>query len=164
MTYQPLPQNQQSILEKLKDEKLITESDTLWQITNLGAILFAKNLSDFDHLAKKAIRIIRYKANDKFSTLKEIESPSGYAVGFDFIMNSIKALLPSYEEIGLTFRKEKNTYPDIALRELVANSLIHQDFSITGTSPMVEIFSHRIEITNPGSPLVEVQRDRKSVV
>ena len=158
MTYQPLPQNQQSILEKLKDEKLITESDTLWQITNLGAILFAKNLSDFDHLAKKAIRIIRYKANDKFSTLKEIESPAGYAVGFDFIMNSIKALLPSYEEIGLTFRKEKNTYPDIALRELVANALIHQDFSITGTSPMVEIFSHRIEITNPGSPLVEVSR------
>ncbi len=158
MTYQPLPQNQQSILEKLKDEKLIIESDTLWQITNLGAILFAKNLSDFDHLAKKAIRIIRYKANDKFSTLKEIESPSGYAVGFDFIMNSIKALLPSYEEIGLTFRKEKNTYPDIALRELVANALIHQDFSITGTSPMVEIFSHRIEITNPGSPLVEVSR------
>lgn len=44
------------------------------------------------------------------------------------------------------------------MRELVANALIHQDFSITGTSPMVEIFSHRLEITNPGSPLVEVSR------
>lgn len=158
MTGQPLPQNQQSILQKLKDDKLVIENEKLWQITNLGAILFAKKLSDFDHLAKKALRIIRYKDNDKFTTLKDIESQAGYAVDFEFIMKSIKALLPSYEEIGLSFREEKETYPDIALRELVANALIHQDFAFTGTSPMVEIFSHRLEITNAGAPLVEVDR------
>ena len=79
-------------------------------------------------------------------------------IDFSFIMSSIKALLPSYEEIGLSFRREVNTYPDIALRELVANALIHQDFNISGTSPMVEIFTHRIEITNAGAPLVEVNR------
>jgi predicted HTH transcriptional regulator len=49
-------------------------------------------------------------------------------------------------------------YPPIAVRELVANALIHQDFSITGTGPMVEIFPDRIEITNPGVPLIDVQR------
>jgi len=36
--------------------------------------------------------------------------------------------------------------------------LIHQDFFVTGTSPMVEIFADRIEITNPGEPLVDTQR------
>jgi predicted HTH transcriptional regulator len=36
--------------------------------------------------------------------------------------------------------------------------LIHQDFSITGTGPMVEIYADRIEITNPGAPLIDVRR------
>ena len=42
------------------------------------------------------------------------------------------------------------------VRELVANALIHQDFFVTGTGPMVEIFDDRIEITNPGAPLVDM--------
>ena len=49
-------------------------------------------------------------------------------------------------------------YPELAIRELIANSVVHQDFSISGTSPMIEIFEDRIEITNPGIPLVEADR------
>lgn len=158
LTHQPFPENQAGILEKLCADNLIFKNAGLWHISNLGAILFAKNLADFDHLAKKAVRIIRYKDNDKFSTIQEISSHAGYAVDFEIIMNGIKALLPSYEEIGLTFRQKMNTYPDIALRELVANALIHQDFNQSGTSPMIEIFLHRLEITNAGFPLIEVNR------
>lgn len=49
-------------------------------------------------------------------------------------------------------------YPPLAIRELVANALIHQDFNLTGTGPMIEIFSDRIEITNPGVPLIDTLR------
>ena len=49
-------------------------------------------------------------------------------------------------------------YPELAVRELVANALIHQDFFVTGTSPMIEIFEDRIEISNPGAPLVQTER------
>ena len=49
-------------------------------------------------------------------------------------------------------------FPRIAVRELVANAFIHQDFSVTGTGPKVEIFDTRIEITNPGKPLVPTDR------
>ncbi len=49
-------------------------------------------------------------------------------------------------------------YPEIAVRELVANALIHQDLSLTGNGPMVEVFGDRMEITNPGLPLVQVDR------
>ncbi len=38
------------------------------------------------------------------------------------------------------------------------NALIHQDFFVTGAGPMVEIFEDRIEITNPGEPLVDTER------
>ncbi|MFH1335676.1 MAG: ATP-binding protein, partial [Candidatus Zixiibacteriota bacterium] len=39
-----------------------------------------------------------------------------------------------------------------------ANSLIHQDFNITGAGPMVEIFADRMEISNPGVPLIDTLR------
>ena len=66
--------------------------------------------------------------------------------------------MPSNEEIGKAFRTEVPVYPELVLRELVANAIIHQDFNLTGTGPMVELFETRLEITNPGIPLVDTQR------
>ena len=49
-------------------------------------------------------------------------------------------------------------FPLPSVREAIANSLIHQDLYITGAAPVVEIFDNRIEVTNPGTPLVDVLR------
>jgi len=49
-------------------------------------------------------------------------------------------------------------YPRRAVRELVANAMIHQDFSLSGTGPMVEIFDDRLEVSNPGLPLIDPLR------
>ena len=73
-------------------------------------------------------------------------------------MEYISANLPVNEEIGKAFRKDTPIYPPIAIREFVANALIHQDFSIGGSSVMIEVFSDRLEITNPGKPLIDVLR------
>lgn len=49
-------------------------------------------------------------------------------------------------------------YPELAIRELVANALVHQDFRETGTGPIIEIYEDRVEITNPGKPLIPTFR------
>jgi len=49
-------------------------------------------------------------------------------------------------------------YPELAVRELVANALIHQDFFVTGAGPVVELFADRFEVTNTGEPLVAADR------
>ena len=84
----------------------------------------------------------------------------GYVIAFSEIMTLINALLPTKETINPTtgIREKEILYPQIAIREAVANALIHQDLSITGTGPVIEIFDNRIEITNPGSPLVDIKR------
>ncbi len=50
----PYPPRRESVLERFADEKLIHEHGGQYEITNLGALLFAKNLRDFDLLARKA--------------------------------------------------------------------------------------------------------------
>jgi ATP-dependent DNA helicase RecG len=155
----PLPENRNAILKALEDDELIKKQDNnQYSITNLGAILFAKNLNQFNHLKRKAIRVIQYKDNTKLHTIKEIQGQKGYAVGFEELIEYINNLLPSNEIIGKAFRKTIKMYPELAIRELVANAIIHQDFFQTGNSVMIEIYSNRIEITNPGEPLVDTER------
>jgi len=159
LTQQPLPEGREGILAALNADKLINKMDGgSWQISNLGAILFARKLQSFQHLGRKAVRLILYRGNSRIETIRELEGNKGYAVGFENLIDYIKTLLPSNEEIGKAFRKEVPMYPELAIRELVANAIIHQDFSITGTGPMIELFDARMEITNPGVPLVETER------
>ncbi|SFP86340.1 ATP-binding protein [Hydrogenimonas thermophila] len=155
----PLPENRKAIIESLESNELICKSQNgKYSITNLGAILFAKDLYSFNHLRRKAIRVIQYKDNSKLETIKEKEIRKGYAVGFEGLIEYINSILPSNEVIGKAFRKTIQMYPELSIRELVANAIIHQDFSQTGNSVMIEIYSNRIEITNPGEPLVDTDR------
>jgi predicted HTH transcriptional regulator len=154
----PLPANKEGILARLEEEKLIVKRLLKYHITNLGAVLFANNLARFESLARKAPRVIIYKGNTKLHTIKEQSGQYGYAIAFERLVNYVNDRLPSNEEIGRVFRKEVRIYPELAIRELVANALIHQDFGIRGTSIMIEIFDNRIEITNPGAPLIDTKR------
>lgn len=154
----PFPDSKAAIIDKLVEEQLIVRRQSCFDITNLGAILFANDLKQFELLARKAVRVIFYKENNRINAIKEQVGGKGYAVGFEGLVDYISANLPVNEEIGKALRKEIPMYPPVAIREFVANALIHQDFSIGGFSPMIEIFSNRMEITNPGKPLIDIFR------
>ncbi|MDP1735761.1 MAG: ATP-binding protein [Sulfuritalea sp.] len=155
----PLPDNRAGILAALEEDKLIAPCPAGgWDICNLGAILFAKRLDDFAQLKRKAMRVIQYKGASRAEGGREQVGGKGYASGFEGLIGFVNGLLPSNEVIGQALRKDVPMYPELAVRELVANALIHQDFFISGTGPMVEIFADRIEITNPGVPLVATER------
>ena len=155
----PLPENRASILEAFINDDLVQKNDNAkYSITNLGAILFAKDLTKFTNLKRKAIRVIQYKDNTKFETIKEIEGSKGYAVGFEGLIEYINNLLPSNEVIKQALRENVRMYPELSIREIVANAIIHQDFFQSGNSVMIEIFASRFEVTNPGTPLVDTQR------
>lgn len=155
----PLPSTHEGILSRLTVERVISDRGAdSFDITNMGAILFAHDLREFDRLAGKGLRVIFYKGTGRTETIREHNSRRGYAVGFEDAIRFINDNLPQNEHMGQAFRGEVRLYPEIAIRELVANALIHQDFNISGTSPRVEIFTDRIEVINPGTPLIETNR------
>lgn len=150
--------NEEYIINKFIEYGLVVSSESSLSITNLGAILFANNLSNFPKLDRKKLRVIKYKGNGKFNTEFEQEGQKGYAVGFKGLINYIMDKVPHNEVIEDAIREVVSLYPKIAIRELIANALIHQDFSISGTNPTIEIYDNRIEITNSGKPLIDTLR------
>ena len=161
LTQQPLPDNRQGIFEKLAADNLIRQdAANHWNITNLGAILFAKDLHKFgSSLARKAVRFVAYHGTSRADTVTHRQDHrKGYANGFQGLMDSLAPLISRNEWIEKAFCKDRPLYPSIALRELIANALIHQDMTVTGAGPSIEMFRDRLEITNPGSPLVRPER------
>ncbi|MBC8551962.1 MAG: putative DNA binding domain-containing protein [Candidatus Brocadiales bacterium] len=155
----PLPEGRKGILASLEADSMITPAQAgNWNIMNLAAILLAKQLSDFKKLKRKAVRVILYKGDNRVETIREQTGTKGYACGFEGLISFVTDRLPSNEVIGQAFRKEVPMFPELAIRELVANAILHQDLHATGTAPMIEIFSNRMEITNPGLPLVKTDR------
>lgn len=155
----PQPTDIQGISHYMLEEEIIVKQDNgLYAITNMGAILLAKRLADFSRISRKAVRVVQYSGNNRLNMLKEDVSEKGYVAGFEGLIKFIDALTPTQELISGALRERRTAYPILAIREAVANALIHQDFSITGTGPSVEIFENRIEITNSGTPLVDVKR------
>lgn len=153
----PYPSDRAGVLERFLSEGFITKDQTTYNITNLGAILFAKDLNDFSSLKRKSMRVIIYEGKNKLKTIREQIGVRGYAVGFEGLVNWVNDQLPANEVIGRALRKEVRMYPEIAIRELIANALIHKDFDEKGF-PMIEIYADRIEISNPGLPFITPER------
>jgi predicted HTH transcriptional regulator len=156
---QPLPENRSGIIDALSSDGLISRmAGTGWRVTNLGGILLARKLADFPSLSRKALRVIRYSGVDRMTTTHEQVGGKGYAAGFEGLIEYVNAFFPANEAIGAALRTTTPLYPPLAIRELIANALIHQDFAITGSGPIVEVFDDRVEISNPGVPIIDPAR------
>lgn len=154
----PYPTDQTGVIDRLLEERLIERSAAGFNILHIGAVLLAKNLRQFPDISRKAARVIVYAGESKMKTISDLTGEKGYAVGFTGLVQYVMGKLPQNEVIEDAIRKEVKLVPEVVIRELLANSLIHQDFNVSGTSPVVEIFSNRVEISNPGEPIVPVER------
>ncbi|MGO8789769.1 MAG: ATP-binding protein [Terriglobia bacterium] len=154
----PYPTDRAGVIERLVQERLIDEMGGAYGIRRLGALTLAKRLGDFPELTRKAPRVVVYIGTSKLETKLDQPGTKGYAVGFQGLVRFTMAQLPQNEVIEDALRKEVKLIPEIAVRELIANALIHQDFSVRGASVMVEVYSNRLEISNPGEPVVPVER------
>ena len=155
----PIPDETELIIHYLLQEGFLAQQDnTLYAITNLGAILLAKNLLEFPRLGRKAIRVVQYDKHNRQTILKEETFNEGYATSLEKAVKYVNTLLPSIEDPKEIQLRTVSTFPLPAIRESIANAVIHQDFYITGAGPVSELFDNRVEVTNPGVPLVDVMR------
>ncbi len=156
----PLPSTRTELIETLVGKGFVRRDKGSLTITNLGALMLAKRLTDFESVARKGVRLIVYDgiSKQKVRAGKDTTEPKGYAVGFEGLVNYAFDQLPASEEIASALRTTTHAYPMKVIREVIANAIVHQDLSETGTGVTVEIYDDRIEVTNPGLPMLPVDR------
>ena len=155
----PYPISRDGVLERLAQERLIERKSDGWNITNLAAILLAKRLDAFSpELARKAARVVIYEGANKLATRYDEPQPQGYAVGFEKLVDFVHSSAPRNHFVEQALRDEVKMFPRQAIRELVANALVHQSFETTGQSVMVEMYADRLEVSNPGLPPIKLER------
>lgn len=152
-----LPTTTEGILSFMEELGICHKENVGYAITNLGALLFANSLHSFESMRGRGVVVRRYVGNNNRQLLLEQEGDKGYAVGIEglvaFVMENTGT-----EHISNAVRELIPTYPKVAIREFIANALVHQDFAVKGMPITVEIFGNRLVITNPGYSLNDVNR------
>lgn len=155
----PLPASVEAkLVPMVADDLLREEISGHFTITNLGALLYARNLRAFRELVNREARLILYSGIDRTDAIREWRFSAGYACCFEDLRAQTMDSLPSREMYVGARRVQVPMCPELAVRELIANALIHQDFEVKGLGVTVEVFSNRVEILNPGVPIVETDR------
>jgi ATP-dependent DNA helicase RecG len=128
----------------LKNLRLIEDG----QLKNAGVLLFCQEISGF--IPQATISCVLYQGITKYKILdrKDYEEDlySNYISGINYLLSKLN----SEYIIKSGLREEKPEIPEDALREALLNALAHRDYHVSGSNVLVEIFSDRVEITNPG--------------
>lgn len=156
----PMPSTRKELIETFIAKGFVRHDDNSYAITNMGALLFAKRLGDFDTVARKGVRVIVYDGVSKLKVKdgKDVTGQKGYAAGFEGLIDFVFDHLPASEEIAAALRETTHAYPKKAIREVVGNAIVHQDLTERGTGITVELYDDRVEVTNPGLPMLPVDR------
>lgn len=158
LTGKPTPTGAGNIVEGLADYGFCKKQENGWAITNLGAALFARDLRKFPSLEFRYVVVRQYKGANNLDISAETFFYEGYAISLDKIVKYVMSLLEKTEDILHPQRENRYPYPEVAIRELSANMVLHQSFDVHGMTLALEIFTNRIVMTNPGAPLIDSNR------
>lgn len=154
----PFPSSLEEVASRfIREEFLLADESGKYGITELGALLFGKDLSSFDGLESKEIRLVRYAGDDRLETMGKKTFSEGYALSFEQAYSTLLSLIQGADVFVNGIRKDHYRIPPLAIRECLGNLLIHQDLLGFG-GPLIEIFPSRIEFSNPGVLAVPADR------
>mgnify|MGYP002515413151 CR=1 FL=1 len=154
----PIPSTRSESITRLINDRFIKKTDDgFYSITTMGALLLANDLSAFPTLGRKQITVTLYEGDSKIQNRESQEFKQGYLLSFENAIRYIKTLALLKTEVNqLGYTVSEYSYPEIAIREALLNTIVHQDLLERGAGPMVSITNQYIEFSNPGSLRVDL--------
>jgi predicted HTH transcriptional regulator len=129
-----------------------------YDLKALFGIMCSRNMNEISLLRDKTVRVIVYKGTDKLDAISDREGARGYTTSFETLMVYLMDRIPHDEIMKHGVRTTVYKIPEPTIREFVANAIIHQDFTQAGGRPIVEFYSDKVRVINPGEPLIEPDR------
>lgn len=116
---------------------------------NTGILFFAKDPCKF--FPSVYVDAVVFKGTERVDVIDRKTFKSGLFEN----LNSARIYLQEHLNVRYEYKenwRRENIYelPINALREAVANALMHRDYFITGANITISIFDDRVEVTSPG--------------
>ncbi len=121
-------------------------------INNAGVLFFAHKPRNF--ILQCQMTLVAFKGINRINIYDRKDIQDDLLTQFNEAMIFLQKHLNVRSEIKGVNRKDIYEIPLEALREAVANAIIHRDYSMCGTSIMVEVHQDRVVISNPGGLMV----------
>jgi len=120
--------------------------------TLAGFLIFAKDKpQNKQQFSRYVIRCVKYQgSNVATDIIDNMDIKGTLDEQIDNMQKFVLRNIRKSAEIIGTKRIERYEYPEKAIREVVANAVIHRDYKITETYTQINIFADRIEVFNPG--------------
>jgi ATP-dependent DNA helicase RecG len=136
--------------------------------TVAGFLIFAKDKPQLKKSFNRyVVRCVKYKGSNVATDIIDKADIDGTLnEQIDAMQKFILRNIRTSAQIVGTKRVERYEYPEKAIREIVANAVIHRDYRITETYTQLNIFEDRLEVFNPGClpPGVTVENIRDAQV
>ena len=120
--------------------------------TIAGFLIFAQEKPQLKRsFSRYIVRCVKYKGSNVATDIIDKADIDGTLnEQIDAMQKFILRNIRTSAQIVGTKRVERYEYPEKAIREIVANAVIHRDYRITETYTQVNVFEDRLEIFNPG--------------
>ena len=106
-----------------------------------------------------SIKLVKFVGNNKLELLENMEYGNRCLItATQKILDRLDVENTTYAKIEYFGRKEQEKIDSKALKEAVINAIVHNDYSY-GNSPIIELYSDRIEITSAGGLPQELSQE-----
>lgn len=106
-----------------------------------------------------SIKLVKYVGTNKLELLENMEYGNRCLItATQKILDRLDVENTTYAKIEYFGRKEQEKIDSKALKEAVINAIVHNDYSY-GNSPIIELYSGRIEITSAGGLPQELSQE-----
>ena len=119
-------------------------------ISNGGLILFGKEIHRNRFFPDARVSCARFRGIDKSQFIDRLDIEGNILDAVNEVPKFIRRNTRYFSRIESLKREDVAEYPEVAIREVLVNSLVHADYSLTGMRIMLSIYSDRMEIQNPG--------------
>jgi ATP-dependent DNA helicase RecG len=161
--------NKDAQWDDISEEKIRTffnEADIKYSKIEPKSVLSSLNLSKNNDIKNAAVlffsqkprklllqcqmTLVAFKGTGRVNIYDRKDIQDDLLTQFNEAILFLKKHLNIRSEINGVNRKDVYEIPLEALREAVANAIIHRDYSVRGTSITIEVHSDKVVISNPG--------------
>ncbi|MDI3311376.1 MAG: putative DNA binding domain-containing protein, partial [Thermoanaerobacterium sp.] len=148
-TFDLFEESKESVERILLNADILKEYDGKKVCTVGGLLVFGKNPEKY--LPQNGVSFAHFNGNEITDELIDKKIITGRIQDVaEQLMVVIKNNMLTPSVINGLKREEREEYPMIVMREAIVNSLVHRNYSISGSKIRVLMYNDRIEFRSPG--------------